>query len=317
MLNKGNPMLHIDAEMSPLPETPPEPGRRGLLDRLGIGTVGTALAGSIAVAGVAASSRPAEAAAGITDADILSFALNFEYLGAEYYLRALTGTGLPANLVTGTGTQGTVSGGSVVPWNGSAIQSYAQRLAIDEIGHVEFLRTALGSAAIAEPAINLSTAWTTFAIAAGLIASGQTFNPFADPVSFLIGAYVIEDVCVTALAGAAGLLTSPTNIAGAAGLLGTEGYQAGAIRSLLADLGAGQVTDAISNLRSTLSGVTDDAGTSIPGNAYNFVPNDTNALVYRRSTAQVLNIAYGGGAASQFGFFPKLVNGVITSNVLT
>ena len=313
-------MLHIDADVSSLstpPETPPELGRRGLLDRLGIGTVGTAIVGSLAATGIAASTKPAEAAPGITDADILNFALNFEYLGAEYYLRALTGTGLPANLVTGTGTQGTVSGGSVVPWNGSAIQSYAQRLAIDELGHVEFLRTALGGAAIAEPSINLSTSWTTLAIAAGLIASGQTFNPFADPVSFLIGAYVIEDVCVTALAGAAGLLTSPTNISGAAGLLGTEGYQAGAIRTLLADLGAGQVTDAISNLRSTLSGVVDDAGTSIPGNAYNFVPNDTNALVYRRSTAQVLNIAYGGGAASNYGFFPTLVNGVITSNVLT
>ena len=170
-----------------------------------------------------------------------------------------------------------------------------QRLAVDELGHVRFIRAVLGAAAIARPAINLSTSWTTLAIAAGLIAPGQTFNPFADDISILLAAYVIEDVCVTALAGAARLLTNPDNVEAAAGLLGTEAYQAGAIRTLLSDLGAGVATDAISNLRATLSGKPDDVGTLIPGNAYNFVPNDVNSLAFRRTTTQVLNIAYGGG----------------------
>ena len=286
-------------------------GRRAVVRRLSAGAFGGAMLASLAGADLAAGSMPAEAATAITDADIINFALNFEYLGAEYYLRAITGSGIAANLLTGTGTQGTVTGGAVVPWAGSAIEAYAQRLAVDELAHVTFLRTVNGSLAIAEPSINLSTAWTTLAVAAGLIASGQTFDPFADPVSFLIGAYVIEDVCVTALAGAAALLSSPANITAAAGLLGTEGYQAGAIRSLLSDLGAGQVTDAISALRAKLSGAADDIGTSIPGNDYNFVPNDTNGLVFRRTTTQVLNIAYGGGAASNYGFFPNKVNGAI------
>ncbi len=259
---------------------------------------------------MALSSSPARAAT-ITDADIFNFALNFEYLGAEYYLRAISGAGLAANLLTGTGTQGSVTGGAMVPFNGSPIQAYAQRLAIDEIAHVEFIRAVLGSYAIAEPTINLDTAWTTLAIAAGLITPSQTFNPYGDPISFLLGAYVIEDVCVTALTGAAALLTNPNNVTAAAGLLGTEGYQAGMIRSLLSDLGAGVATDAISNLRSTLSGVVDDFGTTIPGNAYNIAPNDINGLAFRRTTSQVLNIAYGGGAASNFGFFPNRVNGLI------
>ena len=271
---------------------------------------------AIASTGLAASASEAQAAA-ITDTDILNFALNFEYLGAEYYLRAFTGQGIAdPTLLTGTGTQGSVTGGSLVPWGGSAIQQYAQRFAVDELAHVQFLRAVLGGAAIAEPAINLSSSWTTFAIAAGLIVTGQTFNPFADPVSFLLGAYVLEDVCVTALAGSAALLTNPTNIAGAAGLLGTEGYQAGAIRTLLSDLGAGQATNAISNLRATLSaqivrGQGDDVGTLIPANAYNFVPDDSNALAFRRTPAQVLNIAYGGGPASNYAFFPNEVNGNI------
>ena len=306
-------MLDIEAAgavSSTSSDTSPRTGRREWVQRVGAGAVGSAVAASIGAAGMALSSSAAKAAT-ITDADIFNFALNFEYLGAEYYLRAISGSGLNASLLTGTGTQGTVTGGSMVPFNGSAIESYAQRLAVDEIAHVEFIRTTLGSAAIAEPSINLSTSWTTLAIAAGLIAAGQTFNPFADPISFLLGAYVIEDVCVTALTGAAALLTNPNNVTAAAGLLGTEGYQAGMIRTLLSDLGAGVATDAISNLRSALSGVVDDAGTTIPGNAYNFIPNDINGLAYTRTPAQVLNIAYGGGAASNYGFFPNRVNGVI------
>ncbi len=283
--------------------------RRQLAQRLGAGAFGTAAVASLAGAGVALSSTPAEAA--ITDADIFNFALNFEYLGAEYYLRAISGSGLDASLLTGTGTQGTVIGGSMVPFNGSSIESYAQRLAVDEIGHVEFIRAVLGSAAIAEPTINLTTSWTTLAVAAGLIAQGQTFNPFADPISFLLGAYVIEDVCVTALTGAAALLTNPNNVTAAAGLLGTEGYQAGMIRAKLSELGAGVATDAISTLRSTLSGEVDDVGTLIPGQAYNFIPNDINGLAFRRTPAQVLNIAYGGGASANYGFFPNRVNGNI------
>ena len=306
------PVLVPDPDASP-EQNSSEAGRRGWLKRLVPAAVGTAVFAPLAGAAIAASSESAEAAA-ITDTDIINFALNFEYLGAEYYLRAITGSGLASNLLTGTGTQGTVSGGSVVPWNGSAIESYAQRLAVDELAHVQFLRAVNGAAAIAEPSISLSDAWTSLALAAGLISPGQSFNPFADPVSFLIGAYVIEDVCVTALAGAAALLTSPSNITAAAGLLGTEAYQAGAIRTLLSDLGAGQVTDAISTLRATLSGAADDFGTSIPGNDYNFVPNDSNSLVFRRTTAQVLNIAYGGATAPPYGFFPNKVNGTITQN---
>ncbi len=275
--------------------------RRGVMGGIGIAAV--------TAAALAASSGPALAA--VTDVDIFNFALNFEYLGAELYLHALTGTGLGNADITGVGTLGTVSAGGPVPFKSPAIQSYVQRLAVDELGHVRFIRAVLGSAAIARPAINLSTSWTTLAIAAGLITQGQTFSPFTDDISLLLGAYVIEDVCVTALAGAARLLTNPNNVEAAAGLLGTESYQAGAIRTLLADLGAGVATDAISNLRATLSGAADDVGTLIPGNAYNFVPNDVNGLVFRRTTTQVLNVAYGGGAAANYGFFPNRVNGNI------
>ena len=272
---------------------------------------GTGLGGlAIAAAGMAVSTRPAQADE-LADMAYLNFSLNLEYLGAEFYLHALTGTGLNAGQTSGTGLKGTVTAGGPVPFFTPAIKQIVTKLASDEVGHVNFLRQQLGANAIAEPSINLTTSWTTLALAAGLIQPGQVFNPFADEISLLAGAYIIEDVCVTALAGTAGLLTVPANVTAAAGLLGTEAAQAGTIRTLLSYLGQGAVTDAVSALRAKLSGAADDFGTSVSGDAFNFVSNDANGLVFARTTAQVLNIAYGGGASANYGFFPNRVNGSI------
>ena len=281
-------------------------GRRSAMRRFGLKAAGVAAA--LAAAG---SSKPAEAQS-LTDNDIGNFALNLEYLEAEFYLRAVTGSGLSGSDVTGTGTQGTVTGGSRVPFRSTAIAQYAQVLAVDELTHVRFLKAVLGSAAVAEPAIDLTASFTTLAVAAGLIVQGQTFNPYSGDVAFLLGAYVLEDVCVTALAGAARYVQSKDNLEAAAGLLGVEGYQVGAIRSLLANIGAGDATNRISYLRANLSGVGDN-GTLSQGIAYNFVNTDVNALAFRRTPRQVLNIAYGAVNASSGGFFPAGVNGTIRS----
>jgi hypothetical protein len=284
----------------------PSGARRGLLRRVGLGVAGLAAAGAI--------TSKAQAAAP-TDNDIFNFALNFEYLGAEYYLRAVTGQGVSAyTSVTGTGTQGGVVGGSPVPFRTSALAYYAQQLAGDELAHVQFIRSVLGSAAIAEPQIDHGAAWTVLATAAGLIAPGQTFNPFADEISFLLGAYVLEDTCVTALAGSAAALTNPDNIAYAAGLLGAEGYQAGAIRGFLANIGGSAATDAISNLRATLSGV-GDVGTGGNGNPFNITNTDLYGQSFRRTPSQILTIAYGNSApgTNKGLFFPAGVNGTITT----
>ncbi len=279
------------------------------LDRRGMLRATAVVGATAAIGGGVLASSPAQAQ-GITDADLFNFALNFEYLGAEYYLHGLTGSGLPAGLTSGTGAPGAVTAGGPVPFQSDAIRQYVQRLAVDELAHVTFIRATLGGAAIAEPRIDLVNSWTTLAIAAGLIAPGQTFDPYASDVAFLIGAYVLEDVCVTALAGAARYVTNPNNVEAAAGLLGVEGYQAGAIRSLLSNIGAGQVTNNISALRASLSGV-GDQGVIYNGVSYNFTNTDINALVYRRTPRQVLNIAYGAVNATSGGFFPNAVNGTI------
>ncbi len=281
--------------------------RRGLIARLGAGGLGVA---ALATAGVVGSASPAQAES--FDKEIMNFALNFEYLGAELYLHALYGSGLSETDTSGVGTKGTVSAGGPVPFTTAAYKSIIEKFAVDEVGHVRFLRSQLGALAIAEPTINLSSSWTVLALAAGVISPGETFDPFADEVSLLIGAYVLEDVCVTALVGAAGVLTNKNDVSAVAGLLGTEAAQAGTLRTLLAMLNKGGVTDKISALRAKLSDANDDFGTAAQGSTYNIVSNNADGLVFARSPLQVLNIAYGGGAASDFGFFPDRVNGVIS-----
>ena len=282
--------------------------RRSVLRTLGAGAASTAVAGTLGVGSLALESRPAMAA-GYTDNDYIAFFSNFEALGANYYLYGLTGQGVPAADTTGIGTLGAVSAGGPVAFQSAAIAQYVQRLAIDELAHLQFFRAVLGSAAVAQPTVNIASSWTNFAIGAGLISPGQTFNPYESDVTFLLGAYMLEDVCITAAAGAARYFTNKNNVEAAAGILGVEGYHAGAIRTLLSNIGAGQATDAISALRARLSGVADQ-GTSIPGQAYNFTNVDSNALVYRRTPAQALDILYDG-VPTGGGFFPNGMNGTI------
>jgi hypothetical protein len=170
---------------------------------------------------------------GINDFDILNFALNLEYLEAEYYLRAAFGTGLSSGDIDGTGTLGGVSGGRRVPFETPAIQQYAEEIALDELAHVRLLRAVLGNRRVARPALNLDTSFTLAARAAGIIGPNDTFDPYADENSFLLGAFIFEDVGVTAYKGAAPLIQDKGILEAAAGLLAVEAYHAGEIRTVL------------------------------------------------------------------------------------
>ena len=279
--------------------------RRKLLRNAGLGTAFAAASGL----GLFGNAR-AQTTAAPTDGDILNFALNLEYLEAEFYLHAVTGSGLAATDVTGVGTAGGVTGGSAVPFKLPAIQQIAAKIAADEQAHVKFLRTALGSAAVARPAIDIYNSFNTLAVAAGLIQAGQTVNPFADDLTFLLAAYVFEDVGVTAYSGAAPLIQSKAYLGAAAGILAVEAYHAATIRTLLFEAQQGKATAAISAVRAAASGAADDQGVVLNGVA-NITPTDANSLAFSRTTTQVLNIVYLGGASGNYGFFPQGLNGAI------
>ncbi len=285
-------------------EQQPNLARRRLIQSTGASAVAVT---ALAAAGVAAVSSPAEAQ-GITDAAVLNFALNLEYLEAEFYMRAAFGTGLAASDTSGPGYAGSVVGGSAVPFVTDAIRQYATEIANDEVAHVRFLRSGLGAAAVGEPSIDLRNSF----IALGNLIGVANFNPFADETSFLLGSYVFEDVGVTAYHGAAALISNKQILSAAAGILAVEAYHASEIRTILYQAGAAaqNATVAISGVRSSLSGAADDQGVVLNGKA-NIVPTDSNSLAFTRTARQVLNIVYGAQNATSGLFFPSGLNGAI------
>jgi hypothetical protein len=264
---------------------------------------------------------------GVTDQSILNFALNLEYLEAQFYAFAAFGQGLPANLLAGTGTQGGVTGGRQVTFRDPVVRQYAIEIAQDERAHVAFLRQALGSSAVAQPPIDISSdpngPFSAAARAAGLIGAGQSFDPYANDENFLLGAYIFEDVGVTAYKGASPLITNKTFLEAAAGILAAEAYHASLVRTVLYAKGiqtpAPQLIDAtekISDARDSLDGPSDrDQGVRPIGGASNIVPTDGNGIAFSRSAAEVLNIVFlTRMAAQQGGFFPRGVNGTIIAS---
>lgn len=268
----------------------------------------------------------------VSDPDILNFALNLEYLEAEFYLHAATGSGL-ASADTGS-SAGTVTGGAKVSGLTSAQQNIVNEIAYDEQEHVRFLRSALGSSAVSRPAIDLTNSFNALASAAGI---ASTFNPFASFDAFLVGAFIFEDVGVTAYNGAAPLI-SPAGIkagylGAAAGIMAVEAYHAAYVRATITANATTQGTSAypyfgyanqVSALRATLGGgnetkLTVPSGTTTATTTVtptSVVAADNNALAYARTTDQVLHIVYGtgkGAGVKSGGFFPSGLNGAISA----
>jgi hypothetical protein len=306
--------------------------------------------GGAAIAGLAFAGVRTQAveAASYSDSDILNFALNLEYLEAQFYTLATQGktidqVGLgigPGTASTGGGSVITKPGGPtacLVPWTIPAIQAYATETAQEERNHVSFLRGALGGSAVAQPNLDLYNSFNTLASAAGI---GSAFDPFASDADFLVGAYIFEDVGVTAYTGAAGLITTPAYLDAAAGIQAVEAYHAGLVRTsiFLADptgsKGYQKLTQQISAARMALDGSTtlDDLGVGFqtvstdPSGGTNTAAQIVDAQtaspnyskVYSRTTTQVLQIVTGQTTAPAQGskyqgvFFPSGLNGLFS-----
>lgn len=280
------------------------PTRRSFL----LGAGATTAAALVAGCGGGTSSTTTPPNPTLTDADYLNFALNLEYLEAEFYLRAATGSGL-GSADTGNATSKTTGGGQVPAL--TMIQSeYIYEIAQNELDHVRFLRSALSSSAVAAPAIDLTNSFNALASAAGL---GSSFNPFSSYSNFLIGAFIFEDVGVTAYHGAAKLLTSKTNLTAAAEIMAVEAYHAASIRSQIVVAGATAIStaNAVENVRSSLGG-----GNETTLSATGIVAaSSTTSIAFERDTDQVLHIVYGtgnGAGVKDGAFFPSGMNGNIS-----
>lgn len=253
--------------------------RRKFMKRAGVTGLGVAAASMIPGSSFLGK---AYASSAITDTDILNFALNLEYLEAEFYSVATYGaTLLELGILTSSEQSGLTTGGNMVSgFSSSPLAFIATALRENEIAHVQYLRAALGSAAVKKPTINLA-------------ALGYGFSSVD---SWLELARQFEDVGVSAYLGAAPLITSKTYLAAAGAILATEAQHSGSIR-----------------LACIQNGVTSPAVDSLDVPPTQSAPYDvtsSNALSIPRTTAQVLNVVYAGGSCSG-GFYPNGMNGTI------
>jgi len=194
----------------------------------------------------------------ITDVDILQFALNLEYLEAEFYTVGVSGRTIDAFGVgiDGDGAMGPTTGDTRVIFNNSVppAQGIMEELAFDERAHVNLLRGALAAAGVkpvAKPAINLS----------GI-------------------ARILEDVGVAAYTGAAPLISSKACLGVAAQILAVEAFHSGNIRLMVAQ-----------NRYNTAK--LDGVDIPPPPTGSRLFASDDNALSAVRTPAQVLFLTYG------------------------
>jgi hypothetical protein len=227
----------------------------------------------------------------IVDTDVLQFALNLEYLEAEFYSVATTGETIEqrGTVITGQGQSGPTTGGSKVSLTGMTLK-IAKELAADENQHVVDLRNIIqsqGVEPIAKPAINLD------ALSTG----------FANQSQFLFLARIFEDIGVTAYAAAAPLLTSATNLQYAAQILAVEALHSGNIRLQIAQNGIATAPP--------LDGV----DVLPPPSGIRYFSTSVDALISLRSYGQVLYLAFGSMAnVMAGGFFPSGVNGILNTS---
>jgi hypothetical protein len=267
------------------------PNRRRFLRTLGAATA--------AVGAISLLNTPPAEAQSTTEIDVLNFALNLEYLEAEFYTYAVTGESITSFGIGVDGhasgqnpaAGGATTGGSKVSFStkDNLIEDLAAEIGVDERAHVALIRSALGKLAVARPNINLN-------------ALGFGFGSEND---FLKASRMLEDIGVSAYSGAAGLLTTPGIITTAGRLLAAEAEHVGAIRTQVA------------RLRIATSAMDGADFTPPPsGKAGQLLSiNKSNGLPATRTAGQVLFLAFGGKAnAKQGGFFPTGLNGSITTS---
>lgn len=267
---------------------------------------------TLAALSTLAVAEPTLAAERPSDDDILNFALNLEYLEAEYYLRGVSGTTLDQAL-GGASLGGSVKGGRQVSFTSATRRGFVENIARNETAHVSYLRSTLADRAIKRPVIDLDAGFAAVAQAAGM----PGFDPFANEMSFYLGAFLFEDVGVTAYKGAAKLIRNHSYLTAAAGILAAEAYHAGVIRSVLYKIGGSAISQstAISGVRATLAGAREEQPIQVNGRS-NIVPADENSIAFSRTPQQVHNIAYGTAAkgVTRGGFFPEGTNGKLTTS---
>lgn len=263
-----------------------------------------------------------------TDTDRLTFALQIHYLMATYLQVSLDGSALPANLISGSGTAGQVTGGHQVTFTDPKLLGIVHEATTATIGRVSFLRRTLGNAVTARPAISLATGqdspFQAFAVPKGST-TATVYDPFASENDFLLGAVGLSAVLTSAideLAWQMGSTFRPSFALAAAGIAATDS----ALRNILFSRAAAETTPLPSGQVSLFSRASTMASARNPfdgpgGRDQSIgsrtspnigVTDGANWVAIRRSPEQTLGILYTSVlSVPGGGFFPAGLNGTI------
>ena len=246
--------------------------------------------------------------------DVLNFALNLEYLEANLYYFASTGSAIP------TSYSGTPTGAATLPpaalyaavKANPQVYALAQALATDELDHINDLRTAitsLGGTPVNQPALNYAAKGAVTTVAQ-FLATARQFTALGN----------------SAYAGAAQFLVSnPAVLTTAAQILGAEGNHLGAVNYQC--ITQGVTTAFSSNAAAYIDPMDQPPSTTqyftvfVAGQPNANSTTQAPALAPARTTSQDLGVVYGASAPTAFapagvtsgGFFPSGVNGNIKS----
>lgn len=259
--------------------------------------------------------------------DVLNFALNFEFLEAEFYSYGSTGMSLAANVAASnaataasktpliasppTITASNVSHQPMVTLTGNQ-QTIVAALLQDEAHHIAGLQAAiigLGGTPITEPSIDFS--------------AGGAIPAITTNTAYFAAARQFTALGNSAYAGAAASLISNTAILETASqILGAEAQHLGAVNYLCITLG---ITTPSPDARIDAQDVPPNSIQASGGPTIFTVTPLTAAapaLGIARTPQQVLGVAYGVSTPAtttpepgslKGGFFPNGVNGNVTS----
>ncbi|XP_059436190.1 ferritin-like catalase Nec2 [Corylus avellana] len=262
------------------------------------------------------------------DIDYIQFALNLEFLEAEFFLHGALGRGLDTIAPT------FASGGlppvgakkaNLDPLIGRIIEEFGYQ----EVGHVRSYEKTIGG--IPRPLLDLSPQnfAKLFDEAVGFKLS-PPFDPYLDSVHYLLASYVIPYVGLVGYVGIVPNLSNKTSVSLVASLLGVETGQDAVIRTLLYEranqkvlpynMTVAEFTNRISGLRNKLGMCGNkDEGIQVPlflgaenlTNS-NILSADSNSLSYARTPPEILRIIYGSGSEYKSGgFYPNGAGGNI------
>ncbi|XP_059438972.1 ferritin-like catalase Nec2 [Corylus avellana] len=267
------------------------------------------------------------------DTDQIQFALNLEFLEAEFFLRGALGKGLDSFAPTfARGGPPPVGArkANLDPLVGRIIEEFGYQ----EVGHIRAIITRIGG--FSRPLLDLSPQnfAKLFDEAFGFTLS-PPFDPYLNSVHYLLASYLIPYVGLVGYVGTIPNLSTKNSLSFVASLLGVESGQDAVIRTLLYERGNQKVlpynitvaefTNKISGLRNKLAMCGNkDEGIEVPlalgaenRTNSNILSADPNSLSYARTPPEILKIVYGTGSEYKpGGFYPNGGGGNIAKSFL-